>query len=105
MFYLAVLPAALAADQSTCKGDGLSRAVAGVPAAFSIRAGDRFGNVRTNGGDDFRVTVTSVDTESANSIVTGKVDDLGQGAYRAQFVVNFGGAYHVAVTSAAGPCS
>ena len=44
--------AAMEGSKCTATGDGLSKARAGVPASFNIKAADRFGNRRSTGSLD-----------------------------------------------------
>ncbi|KAF0984705.1 hypothetical protein FDP41_000604 [Naegleria fowleri] len=57
------------ADPSMCdaEGDGLTRAVAGVEASFTITARDSDGQVLTEGNETFRVTLFSVNLESSSA--------------------------------------
>jgi Filamin/ABP280 repeat len=96
----AVLPSELDAAKCSATGDGLSRARAGVPASFRIKAADGFGNVRHMGGDAFEVRVSRSGAGISASTVNGTVDDVGAGVYAAAYVVNFSGTFEVAVTSA-----
>ena len=73
-------PAALCAEKSSCEGEGLSRAQAGEPTCFRATARDRFGNLRTAGGDDVSVQVASVAGD--NHSVSGSVANRGRGVYK-----------------------
>lgn len=54
------------------------------------------------GGDTFDVLVKRAGKSSTHSAVRGRVEDSGEGLYRASYVANFAGTYEVQVT-AAGP--
>lgn len=74
-------PADLCAESTSCEGEGLSRARAGVSATFKILGCDRFGNRQTAGGDDIRVQVSTAAGERQAS-VPGTVMDMGRGVYK-----------------------
>ena len=74
-------PADLCAERTSCEGEGLGRARAGVPATFKILACDRFGNRQTAGGDDVRVQVSTAAGDRQAS-VPGTVMDMGRGVYK-----------------------
>ena len=74
-------PAALCAEQSSCEGDGLSRAQAGELTSFTVITCDSFGNRQTAGGDDIIVQVSSAEGDK-QSFVAGSVADMGRGLYK-----------------------
>jgi hypothetical protein len=51
------------------------------------------------GGDTFDVLVKKAGKSSTHSIVRGRVEDSGEGLYRASYVANFAGTYEVQVTA------
>ena len=94
---IAVLPSDLDPSRCTCSGQGLAHATAGQLASFKIHALDRFGNTRTAGGDSFQVSALCIEEGSQNEAVAGRVQDLGQGLYRAACTATVAGSYEVAV--------
>ncbi|CAL8470627.1 g10169 [Coccomyxa elongata] len=98
----AVQPGPLDASHCSCAGEGLDRAVAGVPATFIVTACDRFGNKQTAGGDDVSVRVTCVDGERSGT-VAGKVEDAGRALYKAAYTVSTAGAHEVVVLAGGKP--
>lgn len=98
--FAAVLPGSLDPSRSICSGKGLAHVTAGQPASFKLHTLDCYGNTRTQGGDAFMLTAQLVgETSSTSAIIQGKVEDLGQGLYRAGYVANVAGSYEVKVTS------
>ena len=107
---------------SVAYGAGVSTGLIGVPATFYIRAKDKYGNVRTTGGDAYRLSFQgpcgiAQDTGQqhpacVNASATYRpgepepatvanvrtfVFDLGDGAYLASYVLTVGGSYAMSV--------
>ncbi|KAK9842203.1 hypothetical protein WJX81_000327 [Elliptochloris bilobata] len=78
------------------KGLGLSRALAGSPGTFEIKARDEQGNKRLCGGDTFAVRL------EGPRAVTGSVEDREDGTYAARYCTTFAGSYQLHVTNDAG---
>ena len=78
---VAMQPAELCAERSSCEGGGLSRAQAGEPTCFQVTARDRFGNLQTAGGDDISVQVASA-AGGNHACTAGSVTDMGRGMYK-----------------------
>ena len=78
-------------------GTGITQAVAGVIAVFTITTADANGNVRTSGGDTISVSLTNgAATLTYNSI---QVTDNGNGKYTVQYVItDVSAAYTLKVT-------
>lgn len=93
----AVLPSDLDPSKCTCSGEGLAHATAGLPTSFKIHTLDRFGNTRTAGGDSFQVSALCTEEGTQYEPLAGKVEDLGQGLYRAVCTATVAGSYEVAV--------
>ena len=51
------------------------------------------------GGDTFDVLVKKAGKSSTHSVVRGRVEDSGEGLYRASYVANFAGTYEVQGTA------
>ena len=100
----AVQPSRLDASKCTCSGEGLAHAIAGQPASFKLHALDVYGNTRTQGGDVFAVSAVLQNTNGTDSsaAVQGKVDEVGEGMYRATYTVTTAGSHEVSVTSLEG---
>ena len=101
----AVLPGDLEPCRCTCTGEGLAHATAGQLASFRIHTLDGFGNTRTPGGDTFQVSAQSTEEGSQSEAIAGRVEDLGQGMYRAAYTATVAGSYEVAVTAPNGETS
>ncbi len=101
----AVLPGDLEPCRCTCTGEGLAHATAGQLASFRIHTLDGFGNTRTPGGDAFQVSAQSTEEGLQLEAVAGRVEDLGQGMYRAAYTATVAGSYEVAVTALSGETS
>jgi len=101
----AVLPGDLEPSRCTCSGEGLAHATAGQLASFRIHTLDGFGNTRTPGGDAFWVSAQNTEEGSQLEAVAGRVEDLGQGMYRAAYTATIAGSYEVAVTALDGETS
>jgi len=101
----AVLPGDLEPCRCTCTGEGLAHATAGQLASFRIHTLDGFGNTRTPGGDTFQVSAQSTEAGTQLEAVAGRVEDLGQGMYRAAYTATTAGSYEVAVTALNGETS
>jgi hypothetical protein len=86
-FALAVRPAETAPFACIAQGNALTSAVAGTLGTFLIHARDAYGNVRTEGGDDMRVSITG------QSIVFGAAQDLRNGSYVGTYDVSIAGVY------------
>ena len=85
---LALQPAELCAERSSCEGPGLSQAQAGEPTCFKVTTRDRFGNLQTAGGDDVSVQVASAAGDN-RALVTGSVSDMGRGSYKVGTYVKY----------------
>ncbi|KAL0032084.1 hypothetical protein WJX77_004214 [Trebouxia sp. C0004] len=94
-----VLPGDLAPSRCTCTGEGLAHATAGQLASFRIHTLDGFGNSRTPGGDAFEVSAQCTEEGSQPEAVAGRVEDLGQGMYRAMYTATMAGSCEIAVTA------
>jgi len=101
----AVLPGDLEPCRCTCTGEGLAHATAGQLASFRIHTLDGFGNTRTPGGDTLQVSAQSTEEGSQLEAVAGRVEDLGQGMYRAAYTATVAGSYEIAVTALNGEMS
>lgn len=95
----AVLPGDLEPCRCTCTGEGLAHATAGQLASFKIHTVDGFGNTRTPGGDILQLSAQSTEEGSQLEAVAGRVEDLGQGMYRAAYTATVAGSYEIAVTA------
>ncbi|DBA83503.1 TPA: hypothetical protein ACH3X2_006431 [Trebouxia sp. C0005] len=94
-----VLPGDLEPCRCTCTGEGLAHATAGQLASFKIHTVDGFGNTRTPGGDILQLSAQSTEEGSQLEAVAGRVEDLGQGMYRAAYTATVAGSYEIAVTA------
>ena len=86
----------VASDFSNITRDGLSEAVAGDVARFSIQAKDTYGNNRLTGGDSFQVLLEH--TNAANVRYQGNVVDRGNGEYAVDYTAMLAGEYLAKVT-------
>jgi len=80
------------ADQSYAEGPGLLGAVDNEPAHFTIHSVDKWGNPRTDGGDDFGVKITGPEE------IKPQVVDNGDGTYSVTYVPDKIGNYNIEVT-------
>lgn len=100
LVFAAVLPGHLNPPKCTCSGEGLSHALAGQVTSFKIHTMDCYGHIRTQGGDAFSVSAHLLEeTASDKPAIEGKVEDLGQGLYRAAYTAKISGSYEVSVTA------
>ncbi|CAL8470902.1 g10444 [Coccomyxa elongata] len=81
---------------SKAKGLGLSRALAGTPATFTILAKDDLRNKRLCGGDVFAVRLNGPDS------IEGRVIDNDDGTYTVNYTATVAGKYELAITDDAG---
>jgi len=91
-------PVNVAADvtdfaSSSVVGDALTVATAGVQSEFTITSSDTHGNLRSAGGDQYLVHVSSV----AGSVFEGTVTDVADGTYTVQYTPSVQGTYDVKV--------
>lgn len=75
----------------TATGTGITGGMAGVTATFTIQARDEFANMRTTGGDPFRVLLIP-------GVQRISVKDFENGSYLVSYVAEKGGKYDIAVT-------
>ena len=94
-----MLPADLDPPRCPCSGEGLAHATAGEPSSFRIHALDCFGNTRGQGGDSFQVLAVCTKEGSESQEILGRVEDLGEGIYKAGYVGTTADSYLVEVTS------
>ena len=78
---------------SSVVGDALTVATAGVQSEFTITSSDRHGNLRSEGGDQSLVPVSSV----AGSGFEGEGTDAADGTYTVQYTPSVQGTYDVKV--------
>jgi len=78
---------------STIVGDALTVATAGVQSEFTITSTDVHGNLRSEGGDQYLVHVSSV----AGSVFEGAVVDAADGTYTVKYTPSVQGTYDVKV--------
>jgi filamin len=97
-----VLPTAIAPTQCDVQANSSSLIRAGERAEFRIIARDTFGNVRSQGGDEFAVMVRMVEGPGKTE-VQANVSEESKGFYKASFVVKHTGVYQVTVTADAQP--
>jgi len=77
--------------------DGLSEAYLGIPAQFYVRANDEFGNPRTTGGDDVKVTCIP-DEEPAIPPAGVHMSDIGDGTYRVTYLACKAGPHKITIS-------
>ena len=94
-FAITVAPGPAAYTTSDATGAGLTDAVAGTPAYFSIQAKDAFGNNRWVGGEAFTVEVSH--SSMSGVAYKGLVNDSGLGTYAVTYTAYVAGAYTVNV--------
>jgi len=80
------------APDSRASGTGLEGSIAGNTASFTIQARDIYGNMRTSGGDNFKIVLEGPTTEM------GRVFDLGDGTYSVFYVSTVSGTYNLNIT-------
>ena len=78
---------------SSIVGDALTVATAGVQSEFTITSTDAHGNLRSEGGDQYLVHVSSV----AGSVFEGSVTDVADGTYTVKYTPSVQGTYDVKV--------
>ena len=93
-----VLPTAISPEQCDVQANSTSLVRAGERAEFRIIARDAFGNVRSQGGDEFAVMVRMVEGPGKTE-VQANVTEESKGFYKAAFVVKHTGIYQVLVTA------
>ena len=101
-FNCRVLPTAIAPAQCDVQAHSASTVRAGERAEFRIIARDSFGNVRSQGGDEFACMVRMVEG-AGKSEVQANVTEESKGFYKAAFVVKHTGVYQVTVTAEGQP--
>jgi hypothetical protein len=94
-FFVDVKSGGTCAGKSFAKGMGLSISTAGRQASFTIIARDVYGNLRTTGGDVFRVRLEGADANS------GIVTDAGDGTYPVVYTATVSGYYDMGVIKGA----
>jgi hypothetical protein len=78
-------------------GPGLTNAVAGEPATFTIQATNVQGNPRSSGGDIFTVVITPI---GGGASISGAVVDNGTSAYAVWYTApTLSGLYTIQITS------
>ena len=97
-----VLPTAIAPAQCDVQANSSSLVRAGERAEFRIIARDTYGNVRSQGGDEFAVLVRMVEGPGKTE-VQAHVTEESKGFYKAAFVVKHTGVYQVLVTAEGQP--
>ena len=90
-----ITPAATFAPKCYGFGSGISNALPECPAQFQIQTADRFGNLRHEGGADFRVRVLK-DSGAEESV--GKAVDRPDGTVDVMYTVSCSGVYEVHAT-------
>ena len=86
-FTLEIKPGDTHWSQCKASGPGTKTAVAGVPATFTIKARDKYGNDRTVGGDDFRTNL------AGQQLASGTLTDYQNGTYMSSFFLTLAGEY------------
>jgi len=81
-FSVEVVPAAASAKNTTASGDGLSKAVAGVPNGFDVQTRDAFDNPCADGGAPIAAEIVAADGGATHPC---KVTDNGDGTYRVDY--------------------
>ena len=97
-FQTVVLPANTEAQAPFAHGAGMTTAVVGVPASFTIVARDAFGNSRSMCGDNFNVTISGPSHGGGQSHLHGTVSEFVNGTYTVDYTVTTTGLYYVSVT-------
>jgi len=77
--------------------DGLSEAYLGIPAQFYVQVKDEFGNKRTVGGDEVKVTCLP-DDENPVPPAGVHLADLGDGSYRVTYLACKAGPHRLNIT-------
>eukprot|EP00698_Gefionella_okellyi_P019273 TRINITY_DN5888_c0_g1_i1.p1 TRINITY_DN5888_c0_g1~~TRINITY_DN5888_c0_g1_i1.p1 ORF type:complete len:5059 (-),score=1335.09 TRINITY_DN5888_c0_g1_i1:98-15274(-) len=90
-FKIVVRPAAVNAAACVVDGDGLTRAVAGSEATFTVTARDVYQNARGVGGDTFACNLFSSGADLVQ--VPVKVTDLRNGEYKFAYTATTAGVY------------
>jgi len=80
------------ADNSYAEGPGLREAFDNEPAHFTIHSVDKWGNPRTDGGDDFKVDINGPET------ITPQIVDNNDGTYAVTYHPDKTGTYKINVT-------
>jgi len=88
--------ASLESDPSKCEltGLGLSSATAGAETTFMLNTKDRFGNVKTTGGENFSAVLTNKSGDKVEAIVTDNED----GSYQFKYVCPKSGEYELEIS-------
>jgi len=84
-----------ASAMSTATGAGLSVAVAGVTANFSVQVRDEYSNERLEGGDDVQATLTS---NSSTGVIDANCTHQAEGLYLCSYVAEAAGPQQLTVT-------
>jgi hypothetical protein len=98
-FEMQVAPTRTDADRVFGKGAGLSTAVAGSSAAFTLSAHDRFGNARVAGGDMFEARVEA-SSPGVTALGLADTEDHSNGNYTVRYRVTIAGKYKISVSMA-----
>jgi len=91
-FTVNIVPGPISAGKVVATGDGLSKAVAGEPANFTVHAKDSFGNSIKTGGAKFDAVL------EGREKVNVDVQDKSDGTYSASYKTAVSGAYFLHVT-------
>ena len=94
-----MLPTDLDTPRCPCSGELISHSFAGELSSFRIHGLDCFGNTRVQGGDSFQVLAVCTKEENESEEILGRVEDLGQGNYKAGYAATTAGSYLIEVTS------
>ena len=97
-FNCSVLPTAICPAECDVQANSTALVRAGERAEFRIIARDAFGNVRSQGCDEFAVMVKMVEGPGKTE-VQATVTEESKGFYKAAFVVKHTGVYQVIVTA------
>lgn len=79
----------------TISGEGASVAKAGIETSFFIEARDKFGNMRKEGGEEFRATIVHEDDSSIR--IEATIKDLADGRYECSYTATKSGEYRIDV--------
>ena len=96
-FDVTVAPGPTSHDTSDATGLGLTDAVAGTVATYTIQAKDVYGNNRLTGGEASKFTNVLTLQSDSNVQYQGVVDDLGNGRYTVTYTALKAGLYNLAV--------
>lgn len=86
-FSVTILPGNTYYEKCIASGPGLQSVVAGSVATFTIVARDKYGNDRTQGGDDFKTNL------AGQELATGALVDYQNGTYTSSFTLTLAGDY------------